>query len=269
VQNEPAIYKGTHFSVNDDVSDVRRPEHTVPSSEAAVRFLPLPDWVEYREYSVRAPAPADAYVDNGLCRLLYDSQINLESTGFANHLRTIQRIVTRAGAEKAAHFVVEFDPTHQRIDVHFIRVLRGEAHVDHAKADALQLLRRETRLERLALDGRLTATLRIPDLRIDDVLDVSITIHSNHPILGGKYAGWLAFNAFTPWLEVRHRLLRPPEREVFAKPFNQPPDDAVLTSHGKYESVWSLAAQERRETEELTPPWQIQVPAIQLTEFRS
>jgi transglutaminase-like putative cysteine protease len=252
-----------------DVIDVRPPERGAPGSAAIVRCVPLPDWVKHQGYSADVSGAGDAYIDNGLCRLHYDSQVNFEGVGFANSLRTVQRVITRAGAEKAAHFVIEFDPTHQQIDVHFIRVLRGEIHVDHANAESLQLLRRETKLERLALNGRLTATLLIPDLRIDDVLDVSITIHSNHPILGGKYAGWVAFNAFAPWLEVRHRLLRPPEREVFEKPFNQPPDGVVLTTHGKLDSVWSLDAQGRREQEELTPPWQLLLPAIQLTEFCS
>jgi hypothetical protein len=229
----------------------------------------VPDWVDNQGDSFDRSGASDAYVDNGLCRLVYDSQVNLESTGCANNIRTIQRIVTRAGAEKAAHFVAEFDPTYQRVDIHFIRVLRGETAIDHANADSLQILRRETKLERLALDGRLTASLLISDLRIDDLLDISITIYSNHPVLGGKYTGWLAFNSFAPWLNVRHRLLRAPEREVFEKHFNRPPDGALVVSDGLYKTVWQLSGQARREMEELTPPWQIQVPAIQLTEFRS
>jgi hypothetical protein len=164
-----------------------------------VRCVPLPDWVDYHAFPVAAAAPSDAYVDNGLCRILYDSQVNLEGTGFANYVRTIQRVVTRAGAERAAQFAVEFDPTHQRVDVHFIRILRADARIDHANAESIQLLRRETNLEWLALDGRLTATLLISDLRIDDVLDVSITIYSTNPILGGKYSGWFTFNTFAPW----------------------------------------------------------------------
>jgi transglutaminase-like putative cysteine protease len=234
-----------------------------------VRCAPLPDWVDNQGHSVAASEPIDAYIDNGLCRILYDSQVNLAGAGFANHFRTMQRVVTRAGAERAAHFAVEFDPTHQSIDVHFIRVWRAHSKIDHASDASFQLLRRETKLERLALDGRLTATLLISDLRIDDVLDVSITIYSNNPILGGKYAGWFALNATAPWLEVRHRLLRPAERCVFERAFNEPPEAGITTSQGMVESTWTLSAQRRLEAEEFSPPWQIQVPAIQFSEFRS
>jgi hypothetical protein len=113
----------------------------------------------------------------------------------------------------------------------------------------------------------LTATLLISDLRIDDVLDVSFSVYSNNPILDGKYTGWLGFNALTPWMEVRHRLVRPAEREIFQKTFNGPPDCVIDTSHGTIETKWRLAGQLRLEAEEFTPPWHIQVPAVQFTEF--
>jgi hypothetical protein len=58
------------------------------------------------------------------------------------------------------------------------------------------------------------------------------------------------------------------EREVFERTFNEPPDRVVATSHGMAESRWRLAGQLRLEVEEFTPPWLIQVPAIQITEFR-
>lgn len=183
-----------HF-VNDQIGAVRHLENGAPGTEATVRCVPPPEWVKHQEYPVPGTTAGDAFVDNGLRRLLYDSQISLETTGFANYLRTVQSIISRAGAEKAAHFAVEFDPTYQRIEVHAIRVSLGESHIDHANAASFQLLRRETRLEKLALDGRLTASLLISDLRVDDVLDIAITIRSHHPVLGGNYAGWIAFNS--------------------------------------------------------------------------
>ena len=238
-----------------------------PVPAPTVRCAPLPEWVEREAYSVPASAQNDAYVDNGLCRILYESQVNLNGSGFANYIRTVQRVVTRTGAEKAAQFAVEFDPSHQRVDVHFLRVLRADAQIDHADAGSLQLLRRETKLERLALDGRLTATLLIPDLRIDDALDVSFTVYSNNPILDGRYTGWLGFNALAPWMEVRHRLVRSAKRQVFQKTFNDPPDCVIDTKEEIIETKWRLACQPRLEVEEFTPPWHVQVPAVQFTEF--
>jgi hypothetical protein len=177
--------------------------------------------------------------------------------------------MTRAGAERAAHFVAEFDPAYERLEVHFIRVRRGDDFVEHAKPGAFQTFRRETNLERLVLNGRLTASLLIPDVRVDDIIEVGITMYGSNPVLGGLYAGWVAFDPFNPFLEVRHRLVRPPARKVSVKEFNDPPPREVAVMDGVEDSVWRMVGQKRRENEELTPPWRLLAPALQFSEFSS
>lgn len=201
--------------------------------------------------------------------MLYDSQLDLRNSEQAWHYRTVQRVLTREGAERAAHVVVEFDPGYQRIDVHFVRVLRGAAVIEHAKADAFQLLRRETNLERLIFDGRLTASLLIPDVRIGDIVDLAVTVYGNVPVLGRRHAAWVVFDSFNPWFEHRHRLLRPLDRNVIAKAYNNPPEPVVVVA-GQTEDVrWQMTGQERRAIEALTPTWELLRPALQFSEFES
>jgi hypothetical protein len=236
-------------------------------SPGTVRCVPAPDWIEVEPYSTAEPQ--DAYVDNGLFRLLQDFQVNLTEPGCIYHLRTVQRVLTRAGAEKASHFAAEFDPSFDRLEVNSIAIIRGGDRIEHAKPEAFQVLRRETKLERLALNGRLTASLLVPDVRIDDVLEVSLTIHTNNPVLHGKYAGWMMFNAYGPWLEVRQRLLTPSGRRVYQKAFNGPPDAVIDRSGDVERSTWRLRQQERREVEDLTAPWVMVMPSIQFSEFET
>lgn len=238
-------------------------------SPDTVRCVPVPDWVEHAPYLQQTPEAADAWIGNGICRLLQDTQVDLRGSAHAWHFRTAQRVLTRAGAEHAAHFVAEFDPTHERLDVHFIRVLRGHESIEHAKPGAIQSFRRETSLERLVLDGRLTASLLIPDVRVDDIVELGITLYRGNPVLGGKYAAWAVFDSFNPWLETRHRLLRPVEREIFIKEFNDPPVREIVEKDDVEDSRWRLAYQKQREGEELTPPWLVLRSALQCTEFRT
>lgn len=156
------------------------------TAQDLVRHLPLPDWIDHQPYQSEIPDTEVSCVAGGLCRLLYDSQLDLRNSEQVWHYRTVQRVLTREGAERAAHVVVEFDPGYQRLDVHFVRVLRGAEAIDHAKADAFQLLRRETNLERLIFDGRLTASLLIPDVRIGDIIDLAVTVYGNAPVLGRR-----------------------------------------------------------------------------------
>lgn len=232
-----------------------------------VRCVPLPDWVEYQPHRSDIPETETACVANGACRLLSELQLNLCLPEQAWHYRTIQRVLTREGAQGIAHVVAEFDPGYQRVEVHFVSVLRGTERIEHAKPEAFQLLRRETNLERLIFDGRLTASLLIPDVRIGDVVEVGVTVYGSVPVLGGLFAAWFSFDSFNPWFETRQRLLRPRARRIFMKAFNDSPERIVSEHDGTEDSRWTIVGQQRREPEVLTPPWLVLKPAVQLSEF--
>jgi hypothetical protein len=61
--------------------------------------------------------------------LLQDTQVDLSGAEPAYHFRTAQRVLTRAGAERVAHFVAEFDPAYQGLEVHFIRLCNSQGGV--------------------------------------------------------------------------------------------------------------------------------------------
>ena len=234
-----------------------------------VHCAALPDWVDHQPYPSEIPDAEASCIANGSCRLLNDIQVSLCSPEQAWHCRTVQRVLTREGAERVAHVVAEFDPGFQRIEVHFIRVIRGDESIEHAKPEALQLLRRETNLERLVFDGRLTASLLIPDVRIGDIVEVCVTVYGSVPVLGGRYVGWGTFDGFHPWFESRQRLVRPRARRIFMKEYNGPLECTVATNADVEDSRWQIVGQRRREAEALTPPWSILHPSLQFSEFAS
>jgi transglutaminase-like putative cysteine protease len=237
------------------------------SSPDGVRCVPVPAWIEHGPYLSQAPETDVYCIANGICRLLSDIQVDLRGAELAWHSRTAQRILTREGAERAAHFVAEFDPAYQRIDVHFIGLLRGEERIEHATPSAFQLFRRETNLERLAFNGRLTASLLIPDVRVGDIVEVGLTLYGSTPVLGGRYAAWAGFDSFNPWLESRHRLIRPLSRKICVKSFNNPPEPDITVTDDVEDRRWRIVGQKRLEGEELTPPWLVLVPVLQFSEF--
>jgi Domain of Unknown Function with PDB structure (DUF3857) len=99
------------------------------ASLLGVSCVAVPEWVDHAPY--QAQAVGDDCIANGVCRLLQDVQVSLSGAEPAWHWRTAQRVLTRAGAEHVAHFVAEFDPAYQRLEVHFIRVLRGQDYIEH------------------------------------------------------------------------------------------------------------------------------------------
>jgi transglutaminase-like putative cysteine protease len=241
-----------------------------PPTSAPVAYAPTPSWVRYEPWPKDVEDPQGAWTDTGLLRLLSETQTSLLQAGVAHHIRVVQRVVTRAGAERAAQIVVDFDPAHERLEFHHVRVWRGDGCVEHERhgADGFHLLRRERQLERLTLNGRLSATLLIPDVRVDDRVEIAFTHYINNPVLSGRYVGWMVFNSLAPWIETRHRLLRPLARPLYLKAFKDPPEATRETIGEVEESRWSIVHQDRRVLEDLAPPWTFKSPCYQITEFQ-
>jgi tetratricopeptide (TPR) repeat protein len=201
--------------------------------------------------------------------LLRDTQVDLTGVEQVWYERTVVKVRTRGGAEQAAHFIVEFDPAYERVDVHFIRVKRDGFWLEHAKAGAFQVFRRESNLERLVLDGRLTASVLIPDVRIDDVVETGFSRYINNQVMDGKYSSWAHFDAIAPWIEVSYRQRRALSRKLSVKSFNDPATPDVLEDGDVEHSCWRAVRQQPLELEEFTPPWTIPGPALQFSEFES
>jgi hypothetical protein len=201
--------------------------------------------------------------------LLADTQADLTSTELAWHYRSVQRVLTRDGAQKAANFVVDFDPAYQRLEIHFVSVLRKDERLEHAAVQGLQVFRRESDLERLVLNGRLTASLLIPDVRVDDIVEIALTIYGSNPILRGQFSVWAGFDFFGPWFDCRYRQLRPLDREIAVRPFNDPPECSVTVEARVEDKRWRVVASKKVQPEIATPPWAVLIPAIQFSEFMS
>jgi hypothetical protein len=255
--------------MGDNVSERESADAPYGSPLIRIDCVPPPEWIEHEPFQQPPPGEADGCTDRGVQRLLNDSQVRLHPGGFTRHHRLVQRVLTRTGAEQVANFGVEFDPAFERLDIHWIRIVRGNEVVEHARSDSFRILRREKQLERLALNGRLTASLLIPDVRVDDLVDVAMTYYGSNPLFRGRYTAMAVFNSFAPWLETRHRLIRPTGRSVDRKPFNEPPVARVESDGRTEESTWRLIGQPRREAEPFTPPWLMLLPTLQFTEFES
>lgn len=235
-----------------------------------VRHTPVPDWVDLAAYATEPSPEQEACIANGVCRLLTDVQVNLTGSEPCWTFRSAQRILTKEGAEWASHIVIEFDPGYQTLEAHYVRILRGDQIIEHMRAGAFQLFRRERDIERLMLNGRLTASLLVPDVRANDILEFCCSLHGDKPIFSGKYQTWVALDAFNPTFDHRHRLLKPRDRNIASRDFNDPPRPETR-AHGDFEDIRRRLVGQKRKSPSApsTPPWAFEVPAFQLSEFDS
>jgi transglutaminase-like putative cysteine protease len=139
---------------------------------------PMPEWVEPSE---PLPVPDDA--GGLLFARVQDTLVHLEGGGQSTYFG--QRIkILHPQALQAGNLAITWNPAAGAPTVHALRIYRDEAMIDVLESTQFEILRREDQLEAAMLDGLLTATLRVPDLRVGDELEVTFTVPSHDPTMG-------------------------------------------------------------------------------------
>ncbi len=142
--------------------------------EAWVKTLALPD----------APAPTAAGAPIQV--LLENAQINFADDGTTTYTELAFRITSPQGLQ-AAQTAVSWKPDSDTITVHKVHIIRGGQVIDVlADGQTFSTLRRESNLEQSMLDGVLTAVLQPEDVQVGDIIDYSVSIKRNDPVLHGR-----------------------------------------------------------------------------------
>ncbi|CCD92059.1 conserved hypothetical protein [Bradyrhizobium sp. ORS 375] len=250
-----------------DVGEIGRGGAATAAGDG-ISYAPVPAWVDLAPYQTEPSPDQESCVANGIGRLLTDVQANLTGPIPCWSYRNAQRILTKEGAERASHIVIEFDPGYQRLEVHAVRILRGDQCIDHARPGCFQVFRRERDIERLMLNGRLSASFLVPDVRANDILEFSCTLHGDSPVLQGKYDSLVTLDGVHPSFDFRHRVLKPRARVIASREFNGPPSATISVTDEIEDLRRRLLGQTKRApSAPLTPPWVIENPAFQLSEF--
>ena len=143
---------------------------------------PPPEWV------IPAPEPgapdAAANPDNVV---LFDQQVLMDGDLDARYLDYAQTIANPDQLTKEGNLSLSWQPDRGDLILHRLEIMRGAERIDLLKAGpGFTVLRRENGLERLIIDGMLTANRQIEGLRLGDTLRVSFSITDRDRLLGGR-----------------------------------------------------------------------------------
>jgi len=204
--------------------------------------------------------------------LLYDRQVLIGARDVQSYTRWVQAISDESALDSAAQVAVEFDAD-ETLVLHHVRVQRAGVTTDRLVLSDVRLAQREHRLEQQIYDGRQTAILFVPDLRVGDVLDYAYTLQSRSVPLGEKYYGQFALGMSTPVARLHLRIVAPSTRQLsdgwHGPSRSAAPAPQQLVRDGHTEYVWDLRSSPAYPIEPNTPDWYNSVPWVQLTEFAS
>jgi len=154
-------------------------------------YGPPAPWVKVAE----VPAPPGDDQAPAVQAVLDDTQALLGQEGLFRYVRRIARVTKPEGLSSGSR-TITWQPDRDKVTLHGLAIIRDGQRIDVLKnGEDVLVLRREKDLERAMLDGRMTASIQIKDLRVGDMVDWSFSIERRDPILGPRVSdfermGW-------------------------------------------------------------------------------
>ena len=171
-----------------------------------------PDWVLPIEPDLQAEPPAGNTGDNRHY-LLSDRQVRADRHDTHAYAHFATRALDISGVEAIANIDLAFNPAHQTMTLHTIRVIRDGAAIDKLATAEIRVLQREPDLERLIYDGRKTAHVFLDDVRTGDIVEYAYSVRGRNPVFGERHFGGLDLGWSVPVRHAYARLVLPDARD--------------------------------------------------------
>ncbi len=239
-----------------------------PAPAAAADFKntfsigPAPRWVTQGVADEPAPAAAEGDAE---AYILVDDQVNVATS--EHYSRMITEVRTAEGVQDGSTVMAWYDPSFERLVFHHIRVIRDGKATSRLAASAVQLLQREPNLESQMLDGSLTASVVLEDVRPGDRIDVAWTVRGSNPVFRGHYVDEYSLGWSVPVARARVRILCPADRPLHLRTLGGAPDPVRAERTGLTEYLWESTDTAAIAEEDATPSWYMTEPTIFLSEF--
>ncbi len=239
------------------------PAGTADTALPRVAIAAPAGWVQ----PLTAPASADVPSSAGVQYLLLDEQV--QTTPARSHYRhLVMRVTDAPGLQEAARVSASYNPRHEQLTLHHIRVHRDGLVLQRLARERVLLLRRERELERRMLDGSVDAHVDIDDLRVGDVVDYAYTVTGTHPVFGNERFGHASLQWSTPVAHQRYRLLWPAGRALALKQVNGAPEPQRRLLGSTEELVWELRQLPGLAVESDAPSWYSPYAALTWSSYR-
>ena len=227
---------------------------------------PAPDWVKpmqlSNEQATRGAGHSTVY-------LLTDLQMRMNGASLERYYHHAQKILTTAGLDDASQLDFSFEPSFQKLALHYVYIRRGTEIIDALKSSEVKTLPVEEERRKQIFNGTMSTIILMNDLRVGDIIDYAYSINGQNPIIQGKFIENFTLATSSPVEQLHRRLLYPVNRSLQIKNhgINLEP---VMTTNGEWrEYVWERNTIDAVTQEDNTPEWFYAVPYVDLCEFSS
>lgn len=140
-----------------------------------VLVAPVPAWVNQ--------APPVLKADSAV---RFDEQVQVDGDTTTVYIDTMRQATSPEALLQMGTLTLGWQPDHGDLTLHKLEIIRGDQVIDAlGKGEGITVIRREAGLERLMVDGQLTAVKHIEDLRVGDVLRMVFSLSERDSALAG------------------------------------------------------------------------------------
>lgn len=201
------------------------------AGETRYQIKPVPGWVDQIE--ITALQLSELQKEHGGTRyILVDDQIHMQKQAYFLH--RAREVLNEDGVQDEVKLEFAFDPTYEKLVIHFIRLIRQGEVIDLLNRDELMVLQRESRLDQKIYDGNLSVVMFLKDIRVGDIIEYAVSNIGFNPVFKNKFFINLQFSWTVPVDYIYYRLNCPASRKlnlVYLNSESKP--EVTLTDHSR------------------------------------
>lgn len=236
----------------------------IPFLSIAQNEGPRPTWVKLAE----APAPNEAWRDNGLQYLAYDHQYNVASNeSFFRHTYLLE---SPEAVSSYSNLSVSYHPSFRSLTFHNIFIIRDGKRIDLLESHVADLIRTESSRSRLIYDSSMSMVYNLRDIRPGDILQYEYSLKGSNPAFKDHYYSSESLQRYLPLGYLNYRILIPkgeyPEF-IYDGPEVVEPKEVKHESYDEF--IWLLEDVPAAEFEEGEPSNYDPRPRVAISNYHS
>ena len=174
---------------------------------AFIRNAALPPW-----FKPAARLPETSARDPMIMRLA-DSHYRVESSPIEVYHRAIQ-VNDSSSLSEIGQYTIGFQPDYQHVELHRLRVHRGQAIIDKMEQHSTRFYHPERSASQGIYTGSVTAVVIPQDIRVGDTLEIIFSVVGQNPVFGGRFSSAAGWETNMPVLRRSVTLDTPKDRRV-------------------------------------------------------
>ncbi len=235
------------------------------SQKGEIKLANQPDWV--KTIKSNESSENDEKNAGSFLYLLLDNQDHIDRKEFYRH-RSL-KVFNTEGIQEVSDVNISFDPTYQKVLIHNVDIIRDGKTLNKLEMDKVQLVQRETNMERHLYDGSLSAIINISDVRVNDIINYSYTIVGSNPVHHGKYQSSYYLNYTIPLKKIYYRVAISKDEPLFYRTFNTDLKPEISVKNKLKNYSFEIEDPEIVKYESSTPGWYDGNAYVQFSQFKN